>query len=92
MTSIMVMMILMVISTSMRGDQDDKDDKGRDDFDSDIEILGCRRPSKEPVVEEPQGDGGVTIDSNESSSETEMEGTREMNPNQWYVGEDSSES
>ena len=77
------------------GDEDDKDDrgdKGRDDSDSDVEILGCRRPGKEPVVEEPQGDGAVTTDSNESSSDAEMEGTREMNPNQWYVGEDSSES
>nr|POF21006.1 hypothetical protein CFP56_59200 [Quercus suber] len=50
------------------------------------------RPGKEPVVEEPQGDGAVTTDSNESSSDTEMKGTREMNPNQRYVGEDSSDS
>ena len=57
------------------GDEDDRDDRGRDDFDSDVEILGCKRPGKEPVVEEPQGDGAVTIDSNESSSDTEMEGT-----------------
>ena len=33
-------------------DRDDRDDRGRDDFDSDVEILRCRRPSKEPVVEE----------------------------------------
>ncbi|KAL0011314.1 hypothetical protein SO802_006422 [Lithocarpus litseifolius] len=51
-----------------------------------------RRLGKEPVVEEPQGDGAVTTDSNESSSDTEMEGTREMNPNQRYMGEDSSDS
>ena len=70
----------------------DEDDRGRDDSDSAVEILECKRPGKEPVVEEPQGDGAVTIDSNESFSDTEMEGTREMNPNQWYVGEDSSES
>ena len=64
------------------GDEDDRDDRGRDDSDSDFEILGCRRPGKEPVVEEPQGDGAVTTDSNESSSDAEMKGTRKMNPNQ----------
>ena len=34
----------------------------------------------------------VTTDRNESSSDVEMEGTREMNPNQWYVGEDNNDS
>ena len=72
--------------------EDDRDDRGRDDSDSDVQILGCRRPSKERVVEEPQGDEAVTTDSNESSSDAEMEGTREMNPNQRYLGEDSSDS
>ena len=66
--------------------EDDRDDRGRDDSDSSVEILGCKRPGKEPVVEEPQGDGAVTTDSNESSSDAEM------NPNQRYVGEDSSDS
>ena len=72
--------------------EDDRDDKGRDDSNSDVEILGCRRPSKELVVEEPQGAGAVTTDSNESSSDAEMEGTREMNHNQRYVGKGSSDS
>ena len=72
--------------------EDDRDDRGRDDSDSAVEILECKRPGKEPVVEEPQGDGAVTTDSNESSSDAEMDGTREMNPNQRYVGEDSSDS
>ena len=31
----------------------DEDDRGRDDSDFDVEILGCRRLGKEPVVEEP---------------------------------------
>ena len=75
-----------------RDDRDDMDDTGRNDPDFDVEILGCRRPGKEPVVEEPQGDGSVTTDSNDSSSDAEMEGAREMNPNQRYVGEDSSDS
>ena len=70
----------------------DEDDRGRDDSDFDVEILRCRRPGKEPVVEESQGDGAVITDSNESSSDAEMEGTREMNPNQRCVGEDSSDS
>ena len=34
----------------------------------------------------------VTTDRNESSSDVEMEGTREMNPNQRYVGEDNNDS
>ena len=79
----------------------DRDDRGEGpsptngngiQSDFDVEILGCRRPSKVPVVEEPQGDGVVTTDSSESSSDTEMEETREINPNQRYVGEDSSDS
>ena len=79
----------------------DRDDRGEGlgptngdgiQSDSDVEILGCRRPGKVLVVEEPQGDGVVTTDSNESSSDTEMEETREINPNQRYVGEDSSDS
>ena len=64
-----------------RDDRDDMDERGRNDSDSDVEILGCRRPGKEPVVEEPQGDGAVTTDSNDSFSDVEMEGAREMNPN-----------
>ena len=46
--------------------------------DSDVEIIGCRRPDKEPVVNEPEEDRAITFDSND---DTDMEGTREMNPN-----------
>ena len=35
------------------GDEDDRDERGRDDTNFDVEILGCRRHGKEPVVEEP---------------------------------------
>ena len=34
-------------------DRDDREDRGRDYSDFDVEILGCRRPGKEPIVEEP---------------------------------------
>ena len=45
---------------------------------SDVEIIRCRRPDKEPVVNEPEEDRAITFDSND---DTDMEGTREMNPN-----------
>ena len=59
-----------------------------------MEILECRRPGKEPIaeepiVEEPQQDGAVTTDSNDSSKDSDVEGARSINPNQRYVGEDS---
>ena len=46
--------------------------------DSDVEIIGCRRPGKEPVVDEPEEDEAITSGSND---DTDMEGTKEMNPN-----------
>ena len=33
-------------------DRDDREDRGRDDSDSNVEILRYRRPGKEPVVKE----------------------------------------
>ena len=57
--------------------------------DSDVEIIGCRRLGKEPVVDEPEEDGAITFDSND---DTDMEGTREMNPNQRFVGANSDDS
>ncbi|XP_075675243.1 uncharacterized protein LOC142644540 [Castanea sativa] len=40
---------------------------GRDGgSDGEVETLGCKRPGKEPIVEEPQQDGAVTTDSNDS--------------------------
>ena len=57
-----------------------------------MEILGCRRLGKEPIVEEPQQDGAVTTDSNDSFEDSDVEGARSMNPNYRYVGEDSASS
>nr|POF00114.1 hypothetical protein CFP56_15968 [Quercus suber] len=63
-----------------------------DDNDDEVEILECRKPGKEPIVEEPQQDGVVTTDSNDSSEDSDVEGARSMNPNQRNVGEDSASS
>nr|POE97698.1 hypothetical protein CFP56_06511 [Quercus suber] len=60
--------------------------------DKDAMFMTGLKPSKEPIVEEPQGDGAVTTDSNESSSDIEMERTTKLNPNQKYVGEDNNDS
>nr|POE50522.1 beta-galactosidase 6 [Quercus suber] len=74
-------------------EDDDSDDGDRnDDNDDEVEILECRRPGKEPIVEEPQQDGAVTTDSNDSSEDSDVEGARSMNPNQRNVGEDSASS
>nr|POE55881.1 hypothetical protein CFP56_66002 [Quercus suber] len=68
-----------------------------DDSDDEVEILECKRPGKEPIVEEPivegpQQDGAVTTDSNDSFEDSDVEGARSMNPNQRYVGENSASS
>ena len=57
--------------------------------DSDVKIIGCRRPGKEVVVDEPEEDKAITSDSND---DTDMEGIREMNPNQRFIGADSDDS
>ena len=57
--------------------------------DSDVEIIGCRRPGKEPVVDEPEEDRAITFNSND---DTDIEGTREMNSNQRFVGADSDDN
>ena len=59
-----------------------------------MEILEFRRPGKEliveePIVEEPQQDGAVTTDNNDSSKDSDVEGARSINPKQRYMGEDS---
>nr|POE91672.1 hypothetical protein CFP56_18622 [Quercus suber] len=74
------------------GDRDDRDgrDCGVDDeggWDGSHDKSG-----KEPIVEEPQEGGAVTTDSNDSNGDSDVEGARQMNPNQRYVGEDSSDS
>nr|POE68334.1 hypothetical protein CFP56_34353 [Quercus suber] len=56
---------------------------------SDVEIIECRRPGKEPVVGEPEEDGAINSDNNDDSN---MEGPREMNPNQRFVGADSDDN
>ncbi|KAL0009035.1 hypothetical protein SO802_010537 [Lithocarpus litseifolius] len=68
-----------------------------DHSDDEVEILECRRPGKEPIVEEPiveepQQDGAITTDSNDSSEDSDVEGARSMNPNQRYRGQDSASS
>ena len=63
-----------------------------DDNDDEVEIFECRRPGKEPIVKEPQQDGTVTTDSNDSSEDSDVERVRSMNPNQRYVSEDSASS
>nr|POF21310.1 hypothetical protein CFP56_33061 [Quercus suber] len=63
-----------------------------DDSDDEVEILGCRRLGKEPIVKKPQQNGVVTTDSNESFEDSDVEGARSMNPNQRYVSEDSASS
>nr|POE53067.1 hypothetical protein CFP56_06920 [Quercus suber] len=74
-------------------DDDDWDDVDRnDDSDNEMEILGCRRLGKEPIVEEPQQDRAITTNSNDSFKDNNVEGVRSMNPNQRYVGEDSASS
>ena len=57
-----------------------------------MEILGCKRPGKEPIVEEPQQDGAVTTDSNDSFEDSDVERARSMNPNQRYMGKGSASS
>nr|POE70988.1 hypothetical protein CFP56_14728 [Quercus suber] len=52
--------------------------------DSNVKVLGYKRPDKELVVEEPQEDGAVTIDSNDSDEDSDVEEARQMNPNQRY--------
>ena len=52
--------------------------------DSNVKVLGCRKPGKELVVEEPQEDGTVTTDSNDSDEDSDVEEARQMNPNQRY--------
>nr|POF17221.1 hypothetical protein CFP56_56104 [Quercus suber] len=47
---------------------------------------------KEPIVEEPQQDGAVTTDSNDSFKDSDVEGAKSMNPNQRNVGKDSASS
>ena len=58
-------------------------------IDFDVKIIGCRRPGKEVVVDEPEEDKAITSDSND---DTDMEGIREMNPNQRFIGADSDDS
>nr|POE64556.1 hypothetical protein CFP56_18841 [Quercus suber] len=58
-----------------RGDKDDRDDRGRDDSNSDIEILGYRRPGKELIVEEPQRDGAVITDNSSDSWDNDVKAT-----------------
>ncbi|KAK9997199.1 hypothetical protein SO802_021885 [Lithocarpus litseifolius] len=60
--------------------------------DSDVKVLRCRRIGKEPVVEEPQENEAITINSNDSDGDSDVEEARQMNHNQGYVGEDSSDS
>ena len=69
----------------------DTSDKN-DDSDNEVEILGCRRPGKEPIVEEPQQDGVVTTNSNDGFEDRDVEKARSMNPNQRYVGKGSASS
>nr|POE57761.1 hypothetical protein CFP56_14014 [Quercus suber] len=65
---------------------------GQGYYASSVKILECRRPGKEPIVKEPQQDGAITTDNNDSFEDSDVEGASSMNPNQGYVGEDSASS
>ena len=51
---------------------------------SNVKVFGCKRPGKELVVKEPQEDGAVTTDNNDSDEDSDVEEARQMNPSQRY--------
>lgn len=90
---VVVLVVGMVVGMVMFGSDGARDAGDRnDDNDDEVEIFECRRPGKEPIVKEPQQDGTVTTDSNDSSEDSDVERVKSMNPNQRYVSEDSASS
>ena len=94
-TVVMIGMVIIMVGYSNHDGDDLAPSNVHDNpIDSDVAEIYCRRQDlgKEPIVEEPQEDGAVTIDSDESSGDNDVEEIRQMNPNQRTLGNDSSVS